>query len=348
MAQVERVAICKAEYSENLLPTIENRTITINSGIGDGVANYNSSIFFDSGKSIKMDITSSGLNKFINFSLSGYETTISRDGNYLFSYRLKKVNTLDIIDFAVEIFVNGILTTTDTNYDNNLKDIDTLNWCTFAQNIALNAGDVLSFRFVMNTDLLITSLFLDGLKLELDDRNLGIPSVYSLPLGVVRTGELQQFGVYNFQHSGATVSVPSGMVWTDIPNNGLGVLTTTAGGYDDVVIYDPLTGLINFSDLNLYDFILARFQAINVNTSVNNQVIEVRILLSVGSGNFSLPFFYQEYDTSGDQSSVFGDAPIHVLTELTKNYPAKFQIRSSASATLTLDGFNFMVQKRIL
>ena len=184
MAQVVQIQQCRAEYSENLLPIMEDRTLTITSGMANGAVNYNTNFHFDEGSSIKMDITSSGLNKFINFNLSDYSVTASKTANYIFSYRLKKVNPTDSIDFAVEIFVNGILST-DTTYDNNLAvngNWTNLHWNTFAQSISLNAGDVLTFRFIMNTDLLITSLYLDGLKLELDDRFLGVPSIYSKPL----------------------------------------------------------------------------------------------------------------------------------------------------------------------
>jgi hypothetical protein len=184
MAQLAHIQQCRPEYSENLLPIIEGRALTITEGMANGSVNYNTNIYFDEGSSIKMDITSSGLNKFINFNLSDYSVTAPKTGSYIFSYRLKKVNPTDSIDFAVEIFVNGILST-ETTYDNNLAvngDWTNLNWNTFAQSISLDAGDVLTFRFIMNTDLLITSLYLDGLKLELDDRFLGIPSIYSKPL----------------------------------------------------------------------------------------------------------------------------------------------------------------------
>lgn len=183
MAQIAVIQQCRPEYSENLLPIMEDRTLTITSGMANGTVNYNNNFHFDEGSSIKMDITSSGLNKFINFNLSDYSVTAPKTANYIFSYRLKKVNPTDSIDFAVEIFVNGILST-DTTYDNNLAvngDWTNLHWNTFAQSISLNAGDVLTFRFIMNTDLLITSLYLDGLKLELDDRFLGVPSIYSKP-----------------------------------------------------------------------------------------------------------------------------------------------------------------------
>jgi len=202
MAQVVQIQQCRAEYSENLLPIMEDRTLIITSGMANGAVNYNTNFHFDEGSSIKMDITSSGLNKFINFNLSDYSVTAPKTANYIFSYRLKKVNPTDSIDFAVEIFVNGILST-DTTYDNNLAvngDWTNLHWNTFAQSISLNAGDVLTFRFIMNTDLLITSLYLDGLKLELDDRFLGVPSIYSKPKAKQITGYQSRVDTINTQN----------------------------------------------------------------------------------------------------------------------------------------------------
>ena len=202
MAQVVQIQQCRAEYSENLLPIMEDRTLIITSGMANGAVNYNTNFHFDEGSSIKMDITSSVLNKFINFNLSDYSVTAPKTANYIFSYRLKKVNPTDSIDFAVEIFVNGILST-ETTYDNNLAvngDWTNLHWNTFAQSISLNAGDVLTFRFIMNTDLLITSLYLDGLKLELDDRFLGIPSIYSKPKAKQITGYQSRVDTINTQN----------------------------------------------------------------------------------------------------------------------------------------------------
>lgn len=158
--------------------------------------------------------------------------------------------------------------------------------------------------------------------------------------------ETPRFGFYNFQH-GATTQAILANTWTDITNDGTGALTSTTAGLEGVNIYNPSTGLIDFSNLEIYDSITTRFQATNVLTTVNNQIVKLRVLLSVGSLNVSLSFFYQEYDVSGNQDSVYSDTPIYILSELTRTFPAKFQIWSSAPCTLDLDGFNFRVDKRI-
>ena len=230
MAQVAQIQQCRAEYSENLLPIMEDRTLTITSGMADGAVNYNTNFYFDEGSSIKMDITSSGLNKFINFNLSDFIVTAPKTANYIFSYRLKKVNPTDSIDFAVEIFVNGILST-ETTYDNNLAvngDWTNLHWNTFAQSISLNAGDILTFRFIMNTDSLITSLYLDGLKLELDDRFLGIPSIYSKPKAKQITGYQSRVDTINTQNLTALTENLISFSGTLEENGGLTLMNANA------------------------------------------------------------------------------------------------------------------------
>ena len=230
MAQVVQIQQCRAEYSENILPIMEDRTLIITSGMANGAVNYNTNFHFDEGSSIKMDITSSGLNKFINFNLSDFIVTAPKTANYIFSYRLKKVNPTDSIDFAVEIFVNGILST-DTTYDNNLAvngDWSNLHWNTFAQSISLNAGDVLTFRFIMNTDLLITSLYLDGLKLELDDRFLGIPSIYSKPKAKQITGYQSRVDTINTQNLTALTENLISFSGTLEQNGGLNLMNANA------------------------------------------------------------------------------------------------------------------------
>lgn len=46
----------RSEYSENLLPIMEDRTLTITSGMANGAVNYNTNFHFDEGSSIKMDM----------------------------------------------------------------------------------------------------------------------------------------------------------------------------------------------------------------------------------------------------------------------------------------------------
>lgn len=155
------------------------------------------------------------------------------------------------------------------------------------------------------------------------------------------------YGFYNYQHGISTQAILAN-TWTDVVNDGAGALTSTVAGLGGVTIYDTTTGLIDFSDLSIYDSIVTRFQATSVLTTVNNQIVKLRILLSVGSLNVALPFFYQEYDVSGTQDSVYSDTPIYILSELTRTFPAKFQIWSNAPCTLDLDGFNFRVDKRFM
>ena len=251
MAQLVQIQQCRAEYSENLLPIMEGRTLTITSGMADGAVNYNNNFHFDEGSSIKMDITRSGLNKFINFYLSDYSVTAPKTANYIFSYRLKKVNPTDSIDFSVEIFVNGILST-DTTYYNNLAvngNWTNLHWNTFAQSISLNAGDVLTFRFIMNTDLLITSLYLDGLKLELDDRFLGVPSIYSKPKSEQITGYQSRVDTTNTQNLTALTENLISFSGTLEENGGLTLMDANAKitpiALNDIISVDfAFTGVV--------------------------------------------------------------------------------------------------------
>ena len=265
MAQVVQIQQCRAEYSENLLPIMEDRTLTITSGMANGAVNYNTNFHFDEGSSIKMDITSSGLNKFINFNLSDYSVTAPKTANYIFSYRLKKVNPTDSIDFAVEIFVNGILST-DTTYDNNLAvngDWTNLHWNTFAQSISLNAGDILTFRFIMNTDSLITSLYLDGLKLELDDRFLGVPSIYSKPKAKQITGYKSRVDTINTQNLTALTENLISFSGTLEENGGLTLMDANA----------------KITPISLNDIISVDFSFTSINPSGTDQYINCNFVV---------------------------------------------------------------------
>jgi hypothetical protein len=167
------------EYSENLLPIL-NGNLNINSGT-NATIEYDTSIIFDANKSIKHTFVSSGDENTINYQITGYNTTIKNNGKHILSYRFFKSDSSSDISFRIKLYVNGILTETiEQNLypDNWVNDV----WNCYFQSFYFNQGDLISFRFECHSDIIDSELYFDALKLEHDDRSLGIPSMYSVPI----------------------------------------------------------------------------------------------------------------------------------------------------------------------
>lgn len=177
---------CRSEYSENLFST--NSVINNNSVIIKGGGSVTSTIekntdnFFEKYHSLKAfnDNSSTPLNFYVQ---DGFNFTTNNDGNYILSIRVfhKQVTPYNH-KLKVNLFANGIYTTT---FELGIEETPRNEWLTFAQNINISSGvDIgLSFDFEIapSDPAGECNLWIGGVKIEYDDRNLGIPSVYSLP-----------------------------------------------------------------------------------------------------------------------------------------------------------------------
>lgn len=179
-------------YSENVLSNFWtfNDALTWNvvSGGANGVSENSDAGFVYAGKkSILTTFTDTGV-LIIDAGGTDGDITIKKDGNYILSYRLTKDDVDATIDVGVYMYVNGILQTYNkfeqtlfTNNDGYVDDI----WNCYFQYCSLLEDDVVTFQFDFQCDTLGAKLYFDGLKLELVDRSLGLPSYYLEPLPIV-------------------------------------------------------------------------------------------------------------------------------------------------------------------
>ena len=184
----------KAEYSENILPI--TALITDNTVINysdDGVVTLSDDYQFSDNKSLKLDLPlSTTLPKISNFNVgSGLLTSVKYDGRYIFSFRfLDKTSKTSLanVTLGFNVFINSVLTFTfDKVIDLDVHEED--KFYTIAQSFDLNADDIVDFSFFVSSDSITPSqnvyLYFSGFKLELDDRFLGIPSIYSKPIDTI-------------------------------------------------------------------------------------------------------------------------------------------------------------------
>lgn len=186
MSTFSFISQCRPEYSENLFNA--NSVITDQSQVNKISGSALSSIsidsenFYEKYKSLKLFNNSITTPLVVNvWNAFGFVT--NNDGNHILSLRVlhKQVtpfeHKLKVNVFANSIFSHSIeLSITETNRNE---------WLTFAQsfNVSSEVEIGLTFEFTLDpTDPTEQcELWVGGLKIEYDDRNLGTPSVYTLP-----------------------------------------------------------------------------------------------------------------------------------------------------------------------
>lgn len=193
MADLIQIDKCVGEYSENLFPVeaVFEGTTTINSG-GAGTVTEQTGLSFEGERSVNLFCNTSAVSVLFTTFNFGNDifTEVTKTGQYIYSFRLYNgtvsTDTLNIFVRSF-LYVNGLLTET-YEIEINTGDFSRNTWTTVAQSFPLVAGDDVNFTFEVavptspepNPNV---SLNFDGLKLEFDDKNMGIPSTYSLPIG---------------------------------------------------------------------------------------------------------------------------------------------------------------------
>jgi hypothetical protein len=154
-------------------------------------------------------------------------------------------------------------------------------------------------------------------------------------------------GVYDYNN---TLSVQS---FTGTPivlnNNGAGANTNKTyklQGIDD--IFNTTTNEFTFNSLTLGDVFNIRVN-LTITTSGANQEVDIYMNLAIGTGsNYQVSLGKRFFKTSGVHtiSDIYNF--IYMGNTDTKNNPAKIMFNSDANATVLVNGFSCVVNKRIL
>jgi hypothetical protein len=199
MSLGQRISNFIPEYSENLLPQVAlfDDTIPVNLTSGTAVFSFIGDQNFAGGKALFITLQSYKTTD-IAFNFGGaLTTTVNKSGNYIFSFRLLKVGNTAIsfppFTIYAKVFIDGINTDDIECHMSSDFENDGSKWVSFSQNISLNNTQTIDFSFYIDADLSFPfdnlNFYLDGLKLEYDDRFLGTPSIYSKPLvGYIEKG----------------------------------------------------------------------------------------------------------------------------------------------------------------
>lgn len=190
MAQLAQIPQCRAEYSENILPITALISDTTDlTFTGDGSVSVSEDYQFSDNKSLKLEMPLSGIDikeSFFNLG-SDLQKQVKYDGNYIFSLRFLNETAPSsgvLVNIKVNVFVNALLVHTfEIEADQN--SYQDFKFYTLCQSFNLSVDDIVNFTFEVHSEAVAPpptlKLYFSGFKLELDDRFLGVPSIYSKP-----------------------------------------------------------------------------------------------------------------------------------------------------------------------
>lgn len=113
-------------------------------------------------------------------------TVIGKTGNYILSYAFNKSDEFSDINFTVEVLVNDVVTHTITQNLYFSSGYTDNQWNVYFQSFQLTYSDVVTFNFYAQSDTTDCYLLFDRFKLELDDKGIGFPTMYTeAPLTVI-------------------------------------------------------------------------------------------------------------------------------------------------------------------
>lgn len=194
MANLERVTDFTNKYSDNLLSTssLFNDSPVINYN-GNGTLNivdgYGISNNLKSAELYTVQNISYGIDEIFDFgSALSYNTVL--DGNYIFQFSLnaKEINANPdyIVNLQLDLYIDSVLTDSFVN-PLNLTDLTQEDFYTFTQSFNVIEGKNINFKFKIFAGSVGTpnpnfTLNFSGFKLELDNKQIGTPTIYSFPI----------------------------------------------------------------------------------------------------------------------------------------------------------------------
>lgn len=215
-------------------------------------------------------------------------------------------------------------------------------WQTFYATLPFNSN----FDYSFELDALPEGCecYLDGIKLEIDDKNSNVPTPYNTPF---RELYLDAFSFdYNDLNTTTTpISYTTGDVV--LTNDGLGAFTNLTQVPAGITLFNTSTNVFNFSDLSIGDVLMIRLD-ITVTTTSANQIFRTWLELGQGVAPYNITFHSSaHFKTVGTYSNLTVEMRVPIMNELTRDNPAQFKFNSDANATIKVNGWNATILRYI-
>lgn len=279
---------------------------------------------------------------------SSQSTIIPNTGTYQLSfYVYNDPNTVGSINVSLYVFRNAVFYNTQ---DFIVGDTLPSGWHRFQAdidfNLTLNDDITFEFLFGPSTEGVDEIINFDGMMLSPKNGNAIVPN-YVNPVGA----KTQSFGVYNYNDL-TTATAPINLItdtWATLVNDGAGTLTDLTYALNIVpTIYNGGTGLFDFSSLELGDVVDIRIDIEGTSTSVN-QEFDIDLVLAIGTPiEYRIPFLIEaNYKVAGSHRLLKYNS-IYIGNTETRDNGARFEIKSSDSATVKINGWYCKVTKRLV
>ena len=341
-------------YSDNVIDDLlafdREQTWTVSSGTGS--ATIDDELFYEGNSSLQIFNSAPTTDLVVTNAVQN--TLIKQDGAFGLSLYLRKEQPNEFMTLEVNVFKNAVLFNTQTfvlGSETTADDIDS-KWQRFDTYVdyAFSKHDVVTFTFTLKgkvgTALLNTTIWVDGLMLYYKERNNVIPPSYVPPLNIRK----EYFGIYDYADA-TTVVTPIDLTadtWAEMTNDGAGANTNKTYALTGIAdVYNVGTNRFDFSDLALGDTVSIRVDA-EITTSGANQTCDVDLVLAYGEvGEYRIPFIRNEFKTAATHGMTrFND--IYIGNALTRDNPARFEIRSDGNADVVVNGWYCKVNKRLV
>jgi hypothetical protein len=335
-------------YAENLVnPVLSFNTGTWSVISGTGTSVLNNKEVFEGVTSLRVQNNTPASD--LTVSNTNQTTTIDIASEYQISWYLRKDFALEEREVDVLIYQNAVLLDTQScvigSTDADFDDTDV--WVRFQadRTYDLLVNDEITFQFKLKSSATLESetvIYIDALMLNLAERGNNIVPFYTKP-----EFNKQVFGIYNYQDDGnSTTTVAVANSWYTVENNGLGVFSSSVGGFDGIEPYDAVSKEFDLSDLDLYDEIEIRLD-LKATTNTSNDTVLFR--LNIANGAAFLNLYSKEYDVSTTDDQIVIYIPVGVLSELAKTNGFKLECSSNTSGTtVDVNGYYVKVNKRFI
>ena len=160
-----------------------------------------------------------------------------------------------------------------------------------------------------------------------------------------------RLGIYDYADL-TTATTPislSASTWTHLTNDGAGSFTNKTYALTGITdIYNTSTSQFDFSSLTLGDTVDIRINII-ATTSTSNQDFDIDLVLAYGDASeYRVPWVIEHnFKSAGDHSIVRFNS-VYIGNTLTRDNPARFEIRSSNTSDIEVVGWYCRVLKRLL
>jgi len=259
------------EITDNIVPSVYNfENDYTYATVGTGTAENQIGYSYKGNRCLRINNLDAILSDFV-VSLYTTPVVIENSGYYNLSFYLQNGVFDDGDTIQLEIYKDAVLFQTwDLSPYEATPPLT--NWKRYGQTFNVSGGSFdFTFKIVMKANALSSSadktIYVDGFKIEYNDKNLGLPTAYTEPSELANVKDVMGLGWASYVDTAKTVGAPFTIaegVTSTLPNNA-GTVIDTYIPTGVTAFYDQATSKITPENVGDYYSFAIRFKAKNTN-----------------------------------------------------------------------------------